>query len=1543
MADNGSPKAGVAGAGEIFTDEQVNALAAQPEQHNTGDLFTDDQINALAGTGAPKMLPANSINPAATLSYNPAESASVLKTEAGWNLGETPATIGSQTAEDRQLISNQDELLRGAGPGRDVELNFPNGQTGTVHLAPGEATIGSASGYIRASRPGDQNYVGETTATIGANTKPDPGTWHAWTESFVNWISRDSARGGIAERLEDLPRQALQAIVVPPVQIAQSLGQMLESESQKVKAGQETSLQGIQNVAKGAVNFFGQGTAGMFAPDPDHPMNTIMAALLVADLGARVGKMAGGEATIPDMLEGGRKAVAEAAGPDGEALLNDAVNAGPEAVAPQEATQSAISENTAGGVDASQKSQQTPFENIQGQIESGQFNLYRMESEGQALDYSKPQGAYFSIEYPGFESPHSDLGGPETRLQYKPENPLVLPASEGMFDNLSTGMQALRHFVGEDEFNRLVEEGGVNSIRGNELTDPLDHTSRGTRAGKAKLSEMLSEEYPEVDWVRYHDSYEMLETVGAIKAREAGFDAIVAPSKAAPEFSEVVVLREPRTAESNGSVSDEMVGAGANEEGTSAQGGFVDPDLMTLGVKPFIEQDVIPTAKSALGTLVESARDIWKAISPGSVSDIAKGTAQTMRGALAEMARKFDVAKVGLQDAAGFFKLHEADFSALVREGRVLYDQGPPTPQSLMDWQTRLKANPIMDFLDRYERQVPQATPEMDAFAKAMREGWDSRVDEIQGLGTGKLQNVIEGYFKHLWKDPDRAESFYQGWFSKKPLEGKKGFLKSRSIPTIWDGITQRGLEPLYDNPVDTVLASYREMDKYIMAHRVVNWLEQAGIGKYVEVFKDHPEGWVKINDAIGTKWAGTKVTVSDVLDNMAKGTKYALWKEDFAKKIFSDQAARDELPAQMYGVKKSTGKSYSEQIMRGFLSDPETFRQKYPTVYQYMLDAAQNHPNLQEVLQMPTFDNESLKLPVGGLIKTHDFYAAPDAARVINNYLSPGLRGNAAFRAYLSTSNILNQAQLGFSAFHMGFTVVNAMVQQMAAAIGQASHGDFGEALKSTATVPVAPLKYLLDGRELFKEWMVPGSQGAEVADMIDRLMEAGGRAKMDDFYRTTFTDSMMSALRQFNVIGAAVRLPFALAEKTMVPLMEYAIPRIKMAAFSEMARYELERLNNLGASDAVIKNAMTKIWDSVDNRFGQLVYDNLFWDKSLKDISMASMRSLGWNLGSWREGFGAIKDTGEQAYGVAKGRTPGMTYRMQYAVALPLVVGLMGAVTQYLFTGKGPYEMKDLFFPRTGQLDEAGRAARVSLPSYMKDAYHLSTNPTQAVLNKLNPMLETVAELLENRNFYGVEIRSANDPVMRQIADVGKFLGTMVTPFAVQGAIRQHQIGGSGISQALSFLGVTSAPADISKTPAERLAGSILGEHGDKAPITKEQERTFQVQRDIRRYARLHQPLPPDVTAEKMELTKRQLKNAQGVGNMTPLQSQFKRVLSLPDGLRDGLRILQRATPQERQDLQRIWGARSGSALKNAAPANLPQVRAQLREGWDILRNGR
>jgi hypothetical protein len=123
-------------------------------------------------------------------------------------------------------------------------------------------------------------------------------------------------------------------------------------------------------------------------------------------------------------------------------------------------------------------------------------------------------------------------------------------------------------------------------------------------------------------------------------------------------------------------------------------------------------------------------------------------------------------------------------------------------------------------------------------------------------------------------------------------------------------------------------------------------------------------------------------------------------------------------------------------------------------------------------------------------------------------------------------------------------------------------------------------------------------------------------------------------------------------------------------------------------------VREAFAGACDSVDNRMGQLVYDNLFWDRTLKDLMMISVQSVGWNLGTLRELGGAAVDLGSYIRdmsgnggggsgpggGSGSGRigaespgpagaprrpgNPQFTRRMGYALALTMLTAMMGAI---------------------------------------------------------------------------------------------------------------------------------------------------------------------------------------------------------------------------------------------------------------------------------------
>ncbi len=470
-----------------------------------------------------------------------------------------------------------------------------------------------------------------------------------------------------------------------------------------------------------------------------------------------------------------------------------------------------------------------------------------------------------------------------------------------------------------------------------------------------------------------------------------------------------------------------------------------------------------------------------------------------------------------------------------------------------------------------------------------------------------------------------------------------------------------------------------------------------------------------------------------------------------------------------------------------------------------------------------------------GELVTSGHLYADEPAATVINNFLSPGLTGSKfaavrdAYKTWKYVGNLMNQAQLGLSAFHAAFTTIDAATSKMAAGINQLAQGRPVTALRSFAEVPVSPITNLIRGDKIYREGLTPGSTDAYSQAMADLVTEAGGRFKMDDFYHTKAAQKMMDAFKRGNLLGGLVRTPSAALDIASRPLMEWLVPRQKLGVFADLAKNTVDRLGPDATKDQ-LREALGKDWDTVDNRMGQLVYDNLFWNKTVKDLAMASVRSVGWNLGDIRELGGAVKDTitlprrVQRSYKGENMPVPVVTQRMAYAMALPLMSGMIGAVTQYLFTGQGPQELKDYFFPKTGNTDENGNPERLNLPTYMKDVYAYADHPLKTLANKAHPLIGLTSQMLSNKDYYGTEIRNSDDPFVQQLTDLAKHVGKSFLPFSLQGAMKEKERQGSPTTKALSFFGFNPAPKNIDTTKAQDLAYEIYAQSKGDEPKTKE-----------------------------------------------------------------------------------------------------------------------
>jgi hypothetical protein len=328
---------------------------------------------------------------------------------------------------------------------------------------------------------------------------------------------------------------------------------------------------------------------------------------------------------------------------------------------------------------------------------------------------------------------------------------------------------------------------------------------------------------------------------------------------------------------------------------------------------------------------------------------------------------------------------------------------------------------------------------------------------------------------------------------------------------------------------------------------------------------------------------------------------------------------------------------------------------------------------------------------------------------------------------------------------------------------------------------------------------------------------------------------------------------------------MFDHMIPQAKNAAFMERMRVELMRLGP-DATPGQVRRRAQHIQDSIDNRFGMVQYDNLFWNKKFRQMMHLIVRSVGWNMGTLKEvlvggpmdfakyvGLKGLRGV-DAAAGLPKGqRTKQLgsiddwSTRAGYSAALIPWKIMQGVMLEYLLTGlsngwdkattpldrvdfsdftEDPYRtlvenLAEFIAPRDGQVDSYGNPTRMLPPDYAKDVGKVHLSFAQGgitglakelgtmTINKLSPMARLMADAYivyagSNKDYFGAEYSSANGPF-------GKALDIATTnfkPFALGTMWHQFDRQNQPLSfMALSFMfGFTPANSAFLTTPAEK-----------------------------------------------------------------------------------------------------------------------------------------
>jgi GGDEF domain-containing protein len=766
-------------------------------------------------------------------------------------------------------------------------------------------------------------------------------------------------------------------------------------------------------------------------------------------------------------------------------------------------------------------------------------------------------------------------------------------------------------------------------------------------------------------------------------------------------------------------------------------------------------------------------------LDPAGVSPPARATALVTREALGELAQSSEEALKTLEE-------YSKTFDLLAPQDRY-------------------------DFIHSMETGAPQANKALQPAADTIRELLDGWREKIRGLGTGALDNFIENYFPHIWADDAKAKKVFGQIFGRRPLKGPASFLKERTIPTTKEGL-EAGLKPISSNPLILAFAKLREMQRFYTGVKLMQRFKDEGLAKFLPAGKMRPDDWAEINDAVG---------------------RVRQWSE-------------------------------TEQ----------------------------------------------------GFIERGHYIMPVDAARVINNHLgASALRNFLPAQVFRVMSNAANALQLGFSAFHLGFTTLDAVISKNALAIERMAHGEplkaarallegatgVGGGFLSTGTGAVGaaigtavggPIggaigavvggaaANMARGYRLMKAYSNIGGATPEMRRIVEGLMAGGGRVKMDNYYQAaqglspfkgvgfaSLAHDVKMALTQpagkvwaaTQVLGSfpleyatrlwrdmqeiwrleplkilpimsAMEIAGRMTRASTSIIMEHIVPLQKLGVFSDLAADHIRR--NPLEDPVAFAGAMQRIWNSVDNRLGEMVYDNVFWNRTFKEVNHMMVRAVGWNLGTIRELGGApidvVKVLDYVARGApAEGESPDLSktsqarqdyeeqksklqriaekvgHKIPYTLALIGSTMILGAIITRLFTGKDPEETKDYFFPWTGRMTKYGTKERISMPSYTKDLYEYGTQPMTTLINKANPLFGIIHSIYANEDFFGNPVRHSDYPLWKQILEGAQYAQREVMPFSLQGT---KQFVGAGemdtkgkVLSTMPYVGFGPAPARV------------------------------------------------------------------------------------------------------------------------------------------------
>jgi hypothetical protein len=656
-------------------------------------------------------------------------------------------------------------------------------------------------------------------------------------------------------------------------------------------------------------------------------------------------------------------------------------------------------------------------------------------------------------------------------------------------------------------------------------------------------------------------------------------------------------------------------------------------------------------------------------------------------------------------------------------------------------------------------------SPAGDEFARARLDATSE--EEAKVVGVEPSRYYRENYFPGMWKDPEKAQAFFRSpEFLKK--FGNDWFNKEKKIPFISEGI-KAGLEP-----------EFHTKEEFVQARLVAG----ADLMERMRLLKNMQD------DGMATRAGAYSI------DKRTAATQDMLTKTKAKLKAWNDKVNDPKQPEF----------DFANPIVRKHAVDLQGRIDSLTKRADELAKEKTTHTAPPEVLKSLLGNSFRVLGPDNKVWMIHnDNGALWKNAMDIAGDFGRGLRGNqgvtgSAYRLWMAGKNTWVPLKLAASLFHPLHVATIHLATGFATAAENSmkggSHMDsvkaIGESLKDAFGIQ-SMIRGATRGEN---PYLKPSPENRQTME------EGGYRPQMSETELSQGRLAFYRALDQKEFH----KLPIPAAQMALramaSPIFEHWIPNVKTQAYLQRCELAVKRDPSLASDENTGKRSevFTQIRKDTERTYGEMNYDNLFWNKSVKDAFQASFLSAGWKLAqlNYYRGLAEPAKLGYEALKTGEFNPKQASYNMLFSYVYGGMALTMGAIIARQLTGQ-PSDSDDMVFPRTGEKAPDGTDIRMKLPFFNNEAMALAHDyTTKGLLGGITSFVadqtlwKNAWNTINNRDYYG-------KPLVRDFTnlhEVAHAAWDSVSPITFSNMARAESKG-SNIGKDLAYTGLSLAPS--------------------------------------------------------------------------------------------------------------------------------------------------